>query len=153
MQNHEFFIKECLKLARQALDSGNAPVGSLIVLDDKIIGEGIEAGKSKGDITCHSEIEAIRDAVKNYGKDLSRSILYTTHEPCIMCSYVIRHHKVSHLVMGVRVPVIGGVSSEYPILKANDINIWASPPSITENICSEECEMLTEEFKRLLKKP
>ena len=44
--------------------NGNPPVGSVIVKNDKIIGIGIEAGKTSNDITRHAEIEAIKDALK-----------------------------------------------------------------------------------------
>ena len=71
MKNHEYFMRHCLKLANQAMAKGNPPVGSIIVKNGEIIGQGIEAGKSKGDITFHAEIEAVRFAViKLNRKDL-----------------------------------------------------------------------------------
>lgn len=122
----------CESLGEQAGKAGNPPVGSVIISpDEKIIGKGMEAGKTHQDITYHAEIEAIRDAVRNLGiKNLEGSTMYTTHEPCIMCSYVIRHHRISRVVIKNKVKSIGGVSSSYPILSASDIDIWSSPPEI-----------------------
>ncbi len=149
MKDHQYFMRHCLKLAKDALANGNPPVGAAIVKDGEIIGQGIEAGKSEGDITCHAEIEAVRDAVTKLNrKDLSDCSLYTTHEPCIMCSYVIRHHAIREVIIGSRVKAIGGMSSTYPILIAKDIGIWSAPPLIVENICSQECRTLTEQYEQ-----
>ena len=118
-----------------------------MIRDNQILGEGIEAGKTQNDITYHAEIEAIRDAVRHTGeKYFTDTILYTTHEPCIMCSYVIRHHRIAEVVMGLQVPETGGYSSSYPVLIAEDIGVWTVPPKITEGVLLEECTMLQEEF-------
>ncbi|MFM9951122.1 MAG: nucleoside deaminase [Saprospiraceae bacterium] len=128
--NDRFFIKRCEDLAAIASGRQESPVGSVLVLDGQIIGEGIEAGKAKQDITCHAEVEAIREAVKNHGKELSAATLYTTHEPCILCSYVIRHHRIGRVVIQHAVAHIGGATSVYPILTAMDIPIWGEPPVV-----------------------
>lgn len=141
MAKHEHWMQVCIELARQA---GNPPVGALLVKEDKVMGQGREAGKSKQDITCHAEIEAIRDAMaQGHSESLPACILYTTHEPCIMCSYVIRHHKIATIIIGVEVAHIGGSSSIYPVLETRDIAIWADPPKILKGVLKEECERLT----------
>ncbi len=126
-----FFIQRCEELAIKAAQMQESPVGSVVVIENNIIGEGIEAGKSKQDICCHAEVEAIREAVKKHGKDLSAATLYTTHEPCILCSYVIRHHRIGRVVMRQAVAHIGGATSAYPILTARDIPIWGEPPTVS----------------------
>lgn len=75
------FIKRCEALAAITAERGEAPVGSIVVLDGEIIGNGVEAGKSRQDITFHAEIEAIREAVKAFGKDLSAATLKTNVLP------------------------------------------------------------------------
>ena len=108
-RGHEFYMKFAIDLARKTKARGDAPVGSVVVQDGSIIAEGMEGGKTKKDITFHAEIEAIREANIITGKsDLSDCILYTTHEPCIMCSYVIRHPKINTVVFGVSVIETGG---------------------------------------------
>jgi tRNA(adenine34) deaminase len=141
--DHEFYMSKCIVLAKIAKARGDSPVGSLVVRKGKIIGEGIEGGKTQKDITFHAEIEAIRQAVKNTGiSDFSDSILYTTHEPCIMCSYLIRHHKISHVVIGITTGEIGGYSSKYPLLLDKEIKKWNLPPKITDGILEKECRAL-----------
>jgi tRNA(adenine34) deaminase len=136
------WMQVCLQLGRQARQAGNPPVGSVIIKDGKLIGKGMEAGRSKKDITCHAEIEAIRDAIGQGHTDLQDTILYTTHEPCIMCSYVIRHHKIGRIVIGVEVPEAGGYSSPFPILTTSAMAKWGPPPRITLGVLRKECEDL-----------
>lgn len=140
-------MNRCLQLGRQALKKGDPPVGAVLVVDDIIIGEGTESGKSSGDVTNHAEIQAIRNAISNgFGKDLAKAELYTTHEPCIMCSYVIRHHHIPHIVFGVAVEYVGGFTSDFAVLTTEKVPKWGKPPKITSGICKEECEMLNKKF-------
>ncbi|WP_229210928.1 nucleoside deaminase [Dyadobacter jiangsuensis] len=131
MDDHRRFLQRCHELALEAGQSGNTPVGALIVRDGVIVGEGIEATRPDNDITRHAEVEAIRDALKRLGTDkLTGCAMYTTHEPCILCSYVIRHYQISWVGFEHAVPAVGGVSSSWPILTAADIQIWTPPPVI-----------------------
>lgn len=140
---YEFFMRRCIELALMAKSRGDSAVGSVVVKDEKIVGEGIEGGKTHKDITFHAEVEAIREAVKNLQTtNLSGCILVTTHEPCILCSYVIRHHKISTVVVGVSSGEIGGFNSQYPILKDSRIKIWTDPPKVIMGVLEEECRQL-----------
>lgn len=140
---HEYYMTRCIGLAKIAKARGDSPVGSLVVLNGKIIGEGVEGGKTQKDITYHSEIEAIRQAIKtNNTTDLSGCDLYTTHEPCIMCSYVIRHHKIANIIFGIFTGEIGGYSSIYPVLLDQSIKKWDAPPHLIFGILEKECRAL-----------
>jgi tRNA(adenine34) deaminase len=125
-----FFMQRCEDLAILAAQRQESPVGSVVVVKGNIIGEGIESGKNKQDICCHAEVEAIREAIKKHGTDLSAATLYTTHEPCILCSYVMRHHRIQRVVIQQAVAHVGGATSAYPILTARDIPIWGEPPAV-----------------------
>lgn len=140
---YEGYMRKCIRLAEIAKDRGDSPVGSLLVRDGEIISEGIEGGKTHKDITFHAEIEAIRRATINLGKtDLSDCIMITTHEPCIMCSYVIRHHKIKLIIVGIPSGEIGGYSSALPLLLDKTITTWANPPQIIDGILEKECREL-----------
>ena len=141
--NYENYMRECIRLAGTAKRRGDTPVGSVIVQNGRIISEGIEGGKTQKDITFHAEIEAIRNVVKALGKtDLSDCIMVTTHEPCIMCSYVIRHHKIKRVIVGLTVPDVGGYSSAYPVLKDTSIKKWIPAPEVITGILEKECREL-----------
>ena len=128
---HTNFMQKCIKLAKIARQRGESPVGSIIVLDGEIIGQGIEGVKSHNDITYHAEVEAIRDASSYLGhRNLSACTLYTSHEPCIMCSYIIRQTGISIVVIGELTGDTGGYSSALPVLKDVTVQKWAVPPEI-----------------------
>ena len=139
-EKHKAYMSICIDLAKIARQRGDSPVGSIIVQNSLIIGEGIEGGKTHKDITFHAEIEAIRHATKYLGKqNLSDCILYTTHEPCIMCSYMIRHTKIPLIVTGLATGEIGGFSSKLPLLLDTTIQKWAAPPRLINGILAKEC--------------
>lgn len=143
LKEHKSYMRICINLAKIAKHRGDSPVGSIIVRDGLIIGEGIEGGKTHKDITFHAEIEAIREATKKIGsQDLSGSVLYTTHEPCIMCSYVIRHVKIATVVSGVSTGDIGGYSSELPLLLDTSVKKWNPPPVLIKGVLEDECARL-----------
>lgn len=140
MNTHEFYIRKCIELGILAKRFGDSPVGAILVKEGQIVAEAIEAGKSKKDITCHAEIEVIRRfREENELIDLTGYIMYTTHEPCIMCAYVIRQHKISTVVWSISTGNIGGYSSAYPILKDNTIAKWGGEPVIVKGVLEEEC--------------
>ena len=132
MKNDIYYIKRCEALAEKAAANGDAPVGSVIVKGDEIIAEAIEAAKYKNDITCHAELEAIRLAVKKLKtNDLSDCVIYSTHEPCIMCSYTIRFYKIKKVVYQRAVNYLGGVSSSMPLLISKEVPPqWGEAPEI-----------------------
>ncbi|HMV24715.1 MAG TPA: nucleoside deaminase, partial [Saprospiraceae bacterium] len=105
---------------------------AVIVKNGEIVAEAAEAGKSKNDITCHAEIEALRLAVKKLqSNDLSECVMYSTHEPCIMCSYAIRYYRVKKLVYLHDVDYLGGITSQMPLLISDIVPPhWGRPPEI-----------------------
>jgi tRNA(adenine34) deaminase len=140
-------MEQCIDLGKMAMLQGDAPVGSIIVKDNTVIGIGIEAGKSSQDITKHAEIEAVNDALfKTKLKDLSGCTLYTTHEPCIMCSYVIRNYKLQTIVYGTNVEYVGGITSDLKVMQTLQVPKWGKAPIIIGNVLKEECEKLSTEY-------
>ncbi|WP_316831969.1 nucleoside deaminase [Pedobacter aquatilis] len=147
-ENPEYYMEVCLQLGKKALAAGNPPVGAVVVLNGEVIGEGIESGKSSGDITNHAEILAVRAAIANgYAAQLHLSSLYTTHEPCIMCAYLIRHHHIAEIIYGIAVPFVGGITSKFNVLATQDVPKWGKSPKIVSGISREACETLNEAFK------
>ncbi|MCC6384918.1 MAG: nucleoside deaminase [Bacteroidia bacterium] len=134
MRDDLFYIQRCIELGKAALLKGNPPVGAIIVKDDLIISEAEEAGSSKKDITCHAEIEAVRMATRKLNtSDLSDCILYSSHEPCIMCSYAIRYYRIKKVVFQNTVEFLGGVSSSMPLLRSDEVPPhWSSVPEIIQ---------------------
>lgn len=142
MKPDSYYIKRCEILGKEAALKGDAPVGSLITKDGKIICEAIEAVKAKNDIICHAELEAIRLAVKKMKtNDLSDCVIYSTHEPCIMCSYAIRFHKIKKVVYKHAVKYLGGVSSSMPLLTTKETPPhWGKIPVIVHLLQNTSAE-------------
>jgi pyrimidine deaminase RibD-like protein len=81
--SHERFMRRCIELAREAKQQGNTPVGSVVVLDGGIMGEGMEQLPARLLLTGHAEALACQHAVEQTrSRLLRRATLYSTAEPC-----------------------------------------------------------------------
>jgi tRNA(Arg) A34 adenosine deaminase TadA len=96
----KYFIKKAYEIARKASET-NSPYGALLVHEGKIIATYGNKVKDTGDITMHAETALLSHASKEFGaKILSNSTLYTSTEPCIMCSGAIYWAKIPKIVYG-----------------------------------------------------
>ena len=103
--NDEDFMRGALALARRAQDEGEVPVGALVVLDGKIIGEGWNRPIAAADPTAHAEIQALRAAAASQGNyRLTGASLYVTLEPCEMCLGAMFHARIARVVYGATDP-------------------------------------------------
>jgi tRNA(adenine34) deaminase len=137
------FMRQAIRLAQTASDRGDAPVGSVVVRDGQVIGEGIEAVRAEKDLTAHAEVRAVQEACRRLNTlDLAACTLFTTVEPCFMCSFVLRGARISRVVIGRAAPHIGGFSSDYPILVTPNIPGWSQPPLVVSGLLEEECSAL-----------
>ncbi|MEK6245452.1 MAG: tRNA adenosine(34) deaminase TadA [Pseudomonadota bacterium] len=103
--NDEAFMRRALELAQRAQADGEVPVGSVVVLDNNIVGEGWNRPISSCDPTAHAEIQAMRaaaGALKNYR--LAGATLYVTLEPCEMCLGAMFHARIARAVFGAADP-------------------------------------------------
>lgn len=130
MEEHLIYLNRCLELAKQAAAAGESPVGSVIVRDGAIIGEGTEQSRQLKDVTRHAEVVAILDAVQRHGS-CEGATLYSNMEPCILCSYVIRHHRVAQVVFSNYCGELGGTAQPFNLLTTDLIAKWGAAPTIT----------------------
>jgi tRNA(adenine34) deaminase len=152
MPSDEECMQKCLKLAQTASELGNIGVAAMIVddsCDGKIIAEaGEELPRSSNDVTAHAEILAIRRACNEIqSKDLSAFELYTTAEPCWMCSYAIREAKLKRVVYGTPSEIIGGATSQHALLVLTGDEApkhWAGPPTVVAGVLANECSRIRE---------
>lgn len=146
VQRDESFMRRCLELARRALDAGDVPVGAIVVLEGNVIGEGYERTRQGLDPAAHAEVEALRAACGARGTlDLSGATLYTTVEPCVLCSYAARSTRVHRVVFGVKAGALGGVTGPYPLLTDATVFASSAPPAVTGGVLAAECERLLAE--------
>jgi tRNA(adenine34) deaminase len=140
---HEHLMRRCLELATIARSGGNTPVGSVVVLDGEIMGEAGEALPAGRSVTGHAEVLACQAALDRAGRvDLAGAALYTTAEPCFMCSYVIRQLRVALVVYGAETPLVGGVTSAHPILTDPTLVRWRPAPVVVGGVLRDDCQHL-----------
>jgi tRNA(adenine34) deaminase len=119
----ERYMRRALELARLAEESGEVPVGAVVVLNGVIVGEGRNAPIALHDPTAHAEMQALRAAATNTGNyRLTGATLYCTLEPCPMCAGALVHARVSRLVFGARDLRFGGVRSKFQIADSPLLN-------------------------------
>lgn len=140
------FMQRCIELSQLSLDQGDAPFGSLITRDNKLIAEGINAANTK--VSEHAEITALHNAHQTLGtSDLSGCTLYTSCEPCPMCSFMIREYKISRVVFALPSLYMGGYS-KWKILQDTDLTkfqlFFGAPPEVTGGFMEAEAKQVME---------
>jgi tRNA(adenine34) deaminase len=100
------YMRRALELAGCTEDE--VPVGAVVVLDGRVVGEGWNRPLATHDPSSHAEIEALRAAGKATGNyRLTGATLYVTLEPCVMCLGAIFHARIARVVYGARDPKTG----------------------------------------------
>ena len=145
--DREKYMKMALGLAKEAAESGEVPVGCVIVDGEgKIIGRGRNRRVESADATAHAEVEAIRQACAHNGDwRLSDCTMYVTLEPCPMCTGAIINARIPRLVFGAREPVSGSCGSVIDLFCEN----YGHSPAVYSGVLGEEC---ADAMKRFFKK-
>ena len=94
------FLDAAIDEARKGLDAGGIPIGSVLVLDGKIVGRGHNQRVQKGSAVLHAEMHCLENAGRLSAADYARSVLYSTLSPCDMCSGAILLYKIPRVVVG-----------------------------------------------------
>lgn len=105
--NDEHYLAEAIREALIGRDEGGIPIGSVMVLDDEIIGRGHNRRVQKGSSILHAEMDAIESAGRLTASDLCRVSLYTTLSPCAMCAGAIILYQIPRVVIGENVSFAG----------------------------------------------
>ena len=131
---NEYYMKIAINQAKKALKYNEVPVGAIIVKNNKIISKAYNKKEKCNDVTKHAEIIAISKAckkIKNWR--LEDCILYTTMEPCMMCSGAIEQSRIKKIVYGVENENYGCTKNLKTI-------------EIISQVCENECKDLVQSF-------
>jgi tRNA(adenine34) deaminase len=137
-------MQEALALARSGAETGEVPVGAIVVVDGEIVGRGANSPISCSDPTAHAEILALREAGLRLGNyRLDNADIYCTLEPCVMCAGAMVHARVRRLIFGARDLRFGGVRSKFQVADSDVLNHRVE---VVEGVLGAECSELLREF-------
>ena len=94
------FMQAALEEAKKGLEEGGIPIGSVLVIDGKIVGRGHNRRVQKGSAILHAEMDCLENAGRLKAKDYQRAVLYSTLSPCDMCSGTALLYKIPKIVIG-----------------------------------------------------
>ena len=143
----EKFMREALKLARQAEAAGEVPVGAVLVKDGAVVATGWNHPIGAHDPTAHAEMVTLRAAARALGNyRLNDTTLYVTLEPCAMCAGALVHARVQRLVYGAADPKAGAAGSVFNLVRSDALNHRLE---VEGGVLAEECgELLRAFFSR-----
>lgn len=140
----EYFMRVALDLARASAHADEIPVGAVVVMGGKIVGQGLNCPMVRHDPTAHAEIVALREAaskINNYR--LAGATIYSTLEPCVMCAGAIVNARVKRLIFGARDIRFGAVRSKFALADSELLNHRVQ---VEEGLLAAECGELLREF-------
>ena len=94
------FMQAAIEEAKQGLAEGGIPIGSVLVIDGKIVGRGHNRRVQQGSAILHAEMDCLENAGRLKAKDYQRAVLYSTLSPCDMCSGTALLYKIPTVVIG-----------------------------------------------------
>lgn len=143
---HEQWMREALRAAKEAQAAGEVPVGTCIVSNDEVLAIAGNRTRADCDPTAHAEMVALREAARKIGNyRLAKANVYSTIEPCAMCAGALIQARVSLLVYGATDEKAGAVESHFQICDANQLNHRVK---VIKGILEAECRALMQEFFR-----
>ena len=148
MNAEEAFMREALRLAREAAEGGDVPVGAVLVREGMIVSRGRNRRESEKSALAHAELEAIAGACAALGGwRLWQCDLYVTLEPCPMCAGAIINARIPRLFFGAYDKKAGSCGSV--------VNLFDLPynhkPQVTGGVLEAECSALLSDFFRGLR--
>ena len=97
-------MRAAIEIAGESRAAGDYAVGSVLARDGRMVSKAGNRTHLEMDATLHAELIAIREGARKLGtKDLSGCVLYSTHEPCVMCMGAVVWSRISCVVFGATI--------------------------------------------------
>ena len=93
-------MQAALEQAKLGLDEGGIPIGSVLVIDNAIVGRGHNRRVQKSSPILHAEMDCLENAGRLLARDYQRAVLYSTLSPCDMCSGTALLYRIPRIVVG-----------------------------------------------------
>jgi len=94
------FLEMAIEEARQGLAEGGIPIGSVLVVDGRVVSRGHNRREQRGSAILHAEMDCLENAGRLKPADYRRSVLYSTLSPCDMCSGTALLYRIPKIVIG-----------------------------------------------------
>jgi len=145
-KEHERWMRESLRAAREAQTRDEVPIGTCVVVAGELLAVVGNRTRTDCDPTAHAEIVALREAAQKFGNyRLAGAAVYSTLEPCAMCAGALIQARVSLLVYGATDEKAGAVDSHFHICDAEQLNHRVE---VIKGVLESECRELMQEFFR-----
>ena len=146
--DHEVYMRQALTLAQEAAESGEVPVGCVIVRDGQVVGRGRNRREEKQSTFSHAEMEAIAGANESLGSwRLDDCTLYVTLEPCPMCAGAILNARIPRVYYGARDREMGACGGVLNLFMED----FPQHPALVGGVLEEECRAVLSDFFRGLR--
>lgn len=137
------YLKAAYELAERGMSLDEVPIGAVIVRQGVIIGRGHNTRQTANDVTGHAEINALRQA--NQALKSWRLVdcdLYSTIEPCLMCTGALLQARIKSVYFGKTDPKAGACGGLHSLHENNQLN-----HSFTaKNLNNEACANIIKQF-------
>lgn len=94
------YLEAAIEEAEKGLAAGGIPIGSVLVIDGKIVGRGHNQRVQKGSATLHAEMDCLENSGRISAEDYRRATLYSTLSPCDMCSGAALLYGIPKIIVG-----------------------------------------------------
>ncbi len=122
MIKHEEYIKRTYQLAKSAQEKGNQPFGALLVIDNRVVFNAENSVITDNDITRHAELNLVSKVTQELDPEtLSQGVLYTSTEPCAMCTGAIFWAGISNIVYGCSSVLLGEIAGGTFVVPCRDL--------------------------------
>ncbi len=122
------FMQAAIEEAQKGLAEGGIPIGSVLVIDGKIVGRGHNQRVQKGSCVLHAEMDCLENAGRLSAADYRRATLYSTLSPCDMCSGTVLLYGIPKVVVGENQSFQG--PEEYVRSRGVELEIRSEPQCI-----------------------
>ena len=94
------YMDVAIEEAKKGLANGGIPIGSVLVIDDEIVGRGHNQRMQKGSAILHAEMDCLENAGRLTAKEYQKSVLFSTLSPCDMCSGAVLLYGIPTVIVG-----------------------------------------------------
>jgi tRNA(adenine34) deaminase len=144
LKEHERWMREALRAAKEASARDEVPIGTCIISGDELIAVAGNRTRTDCDPTAHAEIVALREAAAKVGNyRLTTATVYSTIEPCAMCAGALIQARVPLLVYGATDEKAGAVESHFGICSSDFLNHRVH---VIKGVLEAECRALMQQF-------